>query len=138
MGAAPPRQTEFVFIIPGESFEEQLQRALSACSEFGFPPIVDEALEILRRSPNPGLIISVITSSEGFVRFGLQAPQPRKDTVQQLCEMSGAGCTEKIMSFQEKIGGLSPHFVEFQYLVEGFGYGVYNEGFDVVFHYKLT
>jgi len=136
MGAAPPRQTEFVFIIPGENFEEQLQRALSASAEFGFPPIVDDALEVLRKNPNPGLVMSVITSSEGFVRFGLLVPNGTRESVQALCEMSGSSA-EKIFKFQEKIWGAGPTFVEYQYLVEGFGYGVYKEGFDVVFHYKL-
>jgi len=138
MGAAPPRQTEIVFSLPGESFEEQMQRALSAYAEFGFPPIVDEAVDILRRNGTAGLVMSVITSSEGFVRLGLLAPEPNKETVQALCELSGAGSPEQIFNFEKMVGDIVPHSVEYQYLVEGFGYGVYKEGFDVVFHYKLS
>ena len=37
MGAAPPRQTEIRFMVSGDSFEEQLSRALSAFEAFGFP-----------------------------------------------------------------------------------------------------
>lgn len=39
MGAAPPRQTEIRFFLAGNSFDEQLQCALSAFQSFGFPNI---------------------------------------------------------------------------------------------------
>jgi len=39
MGAAPPRQTEFLFEIKGGNFTEQLNHALSAFTDFGFPAI---------------------------------------------------------------------------------------------------
>lgn len=138
MGAAPPRQTEITFFLPGQSFEEQLERGLSAYSDFGFPPIVDDALEILRKSGHPGLSLSVITSSEGFVRLGLVAPNPSQDIVRALCELSGAGSSEQIFTFEKSLGCSSAHSVEYQFLNSGFGYGVYKEGFDVVFHYQLS
>lgn len=138
MGAAPPRQTEIVFALPGETFEEQLSKAMSAYSDFGFPPIVEDALDILRRTSHVGLSLSVITSSEGFVRMGLLSPSPTKEAVAALCELSGAGSAEQIFNFEKCLGVSGPDSVEYQYLMEGFGYGVYKEGFDVVFHYKLS
>jgi len=36
------------------------------------------------------------------------------------------------------LGVDGPAFVEFQYLKEGFGYGVYPEGFDIVLHYSVS
>jgi len=138
MGAAPPRQTEIKLTLPGDTFEEQLERGLSAYAEFGFPPIVEDALEILRRSGRAGLSLSIITSSEGFVRLGLLAPTPSKEVVRALCELSGAGSADQIFNFEKQISCDYPDFVEYQFLNPGFGYGVYKEAFDVVFHYKLS
>lgn len=138
MGAAPPRQTEIVFSLPGDTFEEQLDKALSAYAEFGFPAIVDDALQILQRNGTPGLTMTVITSSEGFVRLGLLAPNPNRESVVALCELSGAGSGEPLFKLENCLGVDGPDMVEYQYLMEGFGYGVYKEGFDVVFHYKVS
>lgn len=135
MGAAPPRQTELKFKVPGEDFLEQLNTALSAFSSFGFPPIPDNAMKILRDSrPDAQLAMSVITSAEGFVRLGLMAPNPRTETVLALCSMCG-GNQDEMASFEASLGKDTPSFVEYQYLMKNFGYGVYKEGFDVVFHY---
>jgi hypothetical protein len=65
MGAAPPRQTEIRAALPGVGFEEQLGHALSAYQAFGFPPLPDEVLAVIRSSPKLGLRLSVVTSSEG-------------------------------------------------------------------------
>jgi len=135
MGAAPPRQTEIRVLLAG-SFEQQLQKAVSAYSEFGFPQIPEEALELLKQAKPPHLCMSVITSSEGFVRLGLMAPDPPKVTVESLCNLSG-GNTEQLLKFEHAIGVHGPSYVEFQFLVTGFGYGVYKEGFDIIFHYRV-
>jgi len=137
MGAAPPRQTEIRFLIPGANFSVQIGKAISAYADFGFPAIPDEALEILKHS-NPGaqLSMSVITSSEGFVRLGLFSPNPPINVVESLCNLSG-GNAEQLFKFEKALGAEGPAFVEFQYLMENYGYGVYKEGFDIVFHYKV-
>jgi len=136
MGAAPPRQTEIRFDIPGANFSLQLQKALTAYSEFGFPLIPDEALEILKQANPSCLSMSVITSSEGFVRLGLFAPNPPRHVVESLCNMSG-GNAEQLFKFEKSLNVDGPAYVEFLYLMENFGYGVYKEGFDIVFHYKV-
>jgi len=135
MGAAPPRQTEIRFAVIGDSFEEQLNRAHSAFDAFNFPPLPEEAVMIINECQNPGLQLSVITSAEGFVRLGLMVPNPPRDAVEKLCNMTGA--PGNLLRFQEEIESQGPAFAEFQYLMQGFGYGVYKEGFDVVFHYKV-
>lgn len=154
MGAAPPRQTEIRFLVPGESFEEQLERGLSAFQDFDFPPIpgifspscslplpshtVDDMLSLIRSSPEPGLAMSVITSSEGFVRLGLMCPRPERALVEQLCQITApGGSAAQILDFQNLLGVEGPAYAEYQYLMNGFGYGVYKEGFDVVFHYDV-
>jgi len=136
MGAAPPRQTEIRFLVTGESFDEQLQRGLSAFDAFGFPAVPDEMLSLIRASPRAGLALSVITSSEGFVRLGLLTPDPDRNIVEQLCQVGG-GTPAQLFQLEQSLGVNGPAFAEYQFLNKGFGYGVYKEGFDVVFHYNV-
>lgn len=135
MGAAPPRQTEMRLKLPGQDFNEQLTLAMDAFETFGFPPIPENAFKILKDSrPDGTLSLSVITSSEGFVRLGLLAPFPSTETVLALCAISG-GNQEEMAAFEASLGKENPSYVEYQYLMKNFGYGVYKEGFDIVFHY---
>jgi len=137
MGSAPPRQTELKMKLPGIDFAEQLNVGLSAFDTFGFPPIPDNAFRILKDSKaEGGLTLSVITSAEGFVRVGLLAPGPSTETVVSLCNISG-GNHEELASFEASLGRDCPSFVEYQYLMKNFGYGVYKEGFYIVFHYNV-
>jgi len=136
MGAAPPRQTEIRVSLPGSDFAHQLEVGLEAFSTFGFPPLPENALSILQASTKPGICLSIITSSEGFVRLGLLAPEPSPDTVQKLCSIAGANGSD-ITEFEGALGSSGPAYAEYQFLKEGFGYGVYKEGFDIVFHYSV-
>lgn len=139
MGAAPPRQTEIRMKLPGSDFNDQLRLAMDAFFVFGFPAIPDDALALIRRSTsetNGPLCLAVITSSEGFVRLGLLIPKPTHDTVVGLCQVGG-GSSDEILRFQSGLQSQGPLFAEYQYLMKGFGYGVYKEGFDIVFHYLV-
>jgi len=136
MGASPPRQTEIRFPIVADSFEGRLAKAMSAYEEFGFPVIQEKYVSVLREWNPASMELSVITSSEGFVRIGMILPDPDKNVVNKLCDNSAANPTGQ-MNFQGKMKIDRPAAVEFQHLMESFGYGVYNEGLNVVFHYKL-
>jgi len=136
MGAAPPRQTELRLKLPGSDFSSQLNVALDAFTMFGFPALPENALAVLHEHKPNGLCLSVITSSEGFVRLGLMAPKPNTDTVLKLCTIAGAN-NQELAAFEGSLGAEGPSFVEYQYLMQGFGYGVYKEGFDIVFHYNV-
>lgn len=139
MGAAPPRQTEIRMKLPGTDFNDQLRLAMDAFFVFGFPAIPDDALALIRRSAsdaNGALCLAVITSSEGFVRLGLLIPKPSHDTVTGLCQV-GSGNADEILRFQKALQSQGPLYAEYQYLMKGFGYGVYKEGFDIVFHYMV-
>lgn len=136
MGAAPPRQTEIRVHLPGTDFGHQLEVGLDAFESFGFPPLPENALSILKSSKISGLCLSVITSSEGFVRLGLLCPNPPRDVVQQLCSIAGASADD-VIDFETALESSGPSFAEYQFLKEGFGYGVYKEGFDIVFHYVV-
>lgn len=134
MGAAPPRQTEIRVRLPGTTFEAQLNVAQEAFNMFSFPAIPSDAMSALKADGKIGLCLSIITSSEGFVRLGLMSPNPSTDTVLKLCEVVGA-TNQTLAAFEGAMGSTGPQYVEYQYLKEGFGYGVYREGFDIVFHY---
>ena len=134
MGAAPPRQTEIRVKLPGDSFDTQFNAAEDAYKMFGFPAIPEGPHGIIREWKPVGLCLSVITSSEGFVRLGLMCPNPSTDTVVKLCQIVKAG-NEQLAAFEGSLGCDGPSYAEFQYLKEGFGYGVYKEGFDIVYHY---
>jgi len=136
MGAAPPRQTEIRIKLPGGSFDQQVVTGKDAFAMFGFPELPEGAVNVLNESRSTDLCMSIVTSSEGFVRLGLLAPKPKKDAIIKLCALAGAN-SEDIFSFERAIGADTPQFVEYQYLKEGFGYGVYKEGFDLIFHYSL-
>jgi len=137
MGAAPPRQTEIRINLPGDDFTQQLEIGLDAFSSFGFPDLPESALNVLRGQTVPGLQLSIITSSEGFVRLGLLCPKPSAETVEDLCNATGAQYGN-IKDFQTAIASDGPAFVEYQFLKAGFGYGVYREGFDIVFHFDIA
>jgi len=139
MGAAPPRQTEIRMKLPGTDFNDQLRLAMDAFFVFGFPAIPDEALTLIRRSSSEAhgpLCLAVITSSEGFVRLGLLIPKPPHEVVNGLCQLGG-GSSDEISKFQTALQSQGPAYAEYQYLMKGFGYGVYKEGFDIVFHYLV-
>lgn len=137
MGAAPPRQTEIRLKLPGGDFNSQLRVAMEAFFAFGFPAIPEDALGIIRRAGSDGggaICMSVITSSDGFVRLGVLLPKPNEEIVSSLCALMGAN-HEDIVRFQGALQSQGPAYAEYQYLMKGFGYGVYKEGFDIVFHY---
>jgi len=136
MGAAPPRQTELRFKVPGSDFETQVGIGLDAFKSLGFPDLPDTVLSLLKKSGNPGLNMSVITSSEGFVRLGLLVPKPKTQTVLDLCALVG-GNADSIANLEGSLAVDGPSFVEYQYLMKSFSYDVYKEGFDIVFHDKI-
>jgi len=138
MGAAPPRQTEFRLRLPGNDFGTQLKIALDAYEFFGFPQIPADALAVLRNSNASFICLSVITSSDGFVRLGLLSPTPSSDSVVKLCTIAGgSGAYNALAALEGSVSSEGPAYVEYQFLKDGFGYGVYKEGFDVVFHYDI-
>lgn len=137
MGAAPPRQTELRIRLPGADFSAQLAVAMDAYVMFNFPQPPEGAMQVLNElKPSMGMNLSIITSSEGFVRLGLLIPKPPTTVVAKLCSVVNA-TNDELAALEGSLGTDGPTWVEYQFLKEGFGYGVYKEGFDVVFHYHV-
>jgi len=138
MGAAPPRQTELRLKLPGSTPQAQIKLGLDAFPAFDFPPVPEDVLKIIYGAAvnYDGCTMSVITSSEGFVRLGVLIPKPSTETVLSLLEIAN-GNRNNLALFEGSLHSSGPSFVEYQYLQKGFGYGVYKEGFDIVFHYDV-
>jgi len=137
MGAAPPRQTELRVKLPGATHEMQLNLGIESFTAFDLPKIPDDVQKIIRTGASSGQCnLSVITSSEGFVRLGLMVPKPSTETQLALLSIAGGNKSELAL-FEGSLQSSGPSYVEYQYLSKGFGYGVYKEGFDIVFHYEV-
>eukprot|EP01103_Thecamoeba_quadrilineata_P009919 TRINITY_DN202_c0_g1_i1.p1 TRINITY_DN202_c0_g1~~TRINITY_DN202_c0_g1_i1.p1 ORF type:complete len:469 (-),score=84.70 TRINITY_DN202_c0_g1_i1:80-1486(-) len=137
MGAVPPRQTEIRVLIPGNDVATQLKIALNAFEIFGFEMPPDGALNIMRSMTTPGIVVSIITSSEGFVRLGILMPKPSAENVTKIITFSN-GNKENYEKLTKSVSKTTPAFAEFLHLKQGYGYSVYTEGFDIVFHFLLN
>jgi len=137
MGAAPPRQTELRLVLPGADAASQLMIAQNAFASFEFPAIPAEMLSLISdyQPPEP-YCLSIVTSSEGFVRIGLLIPRPPRDLIGRMADACG-GRRDAIDAFANTVGCEVPQYAEYQYLMKGYGYNVYKEGFDVMFHWNI-
>jgi len=137
MGAAPPRQTELRVVLPGADSMSQLTLAQNAFASFEFPPIPAEMLSLITDFvPSEPYCLSIVTSSEGFVRIGLLIPKPPRDLVCRMADACG-GRRDAVEAFANTVGCQVPQYAEYQYLMKGYGYNVYKEGFDVMFHWNI-
>lgn len=139
MGAQPPRQSEISIDLPGATCEEQLKVAESAFHTFGFPALPDDVVDYVRTFKNNHLKLFINVTFEGFVKTSLLLPYPPAADVGQFFAMAGLHESRQAsLKTLEAAVGVKPAFVEFIFLKEGFGYGVYKEGFDVAFHLHST
>jgi len=130
MGASPPRQTE-IRIVLNHEWAKNFEMIVSALKAFSVPELPGDMKKGLQKWQPKKAELSVVTSSEGFVRVGLIFPEPTADVVDAL-----AGHNRPFMDFQKNIKK-EPSFLEIQYLMSGFGYAVYQEGYKIKLHYAL-
>jgi len=139
MGAAPPRQTEIRFDITGNTLLQQLEIALSAWNEFEFPPLPQTVTDLILSNKNEqaGLSMSVITSTQHFVKLGIYLPSPSKQIIDRCYTLKETTNRQLVSKLEENLQSNGPDFVEFHHLRQGYGYEVYTEGFDITFHYHV-
>jgi hypothetical protein len=130
MGASPPRQTEIRISLANE-FSKNFELIVSALKSFSVPEIPSDYQKALKRWAPKKVEVSVVTSSEGFVRVGLIFPDPTHEVVEAM-----GGHNRPYMDFQKNIKK-EASCIEVQYLMSGFGYAVYQEGYKVKLHYAL-
>jgi len=132
MGAAPPRQTELKFKLPGSDFDTQCQLVKESIAAFDFPDIPQSTWDIITEAKVPGVRFSIIITDEGFARVGALFPKPTHAMVRRLC----TGDHAVLESLETVLG--EPTYVEYFNLNSGFGYGVYTTGHSVGFHYAIN
>jgi len=130
MGASPPRQTEIRIALPFD-FPKNFEMIQTALKAFSVPEIPSDYQKGIKKWQPKKIELSVVTSSEGFVRIGLIFPDPTSEIVDAL-----GGHNRPFMDFQKNIKR-EPSFIEVQYLMSGFGYAVYQEGYKIKLHYAL-
>jgi hypothetical protein len=92
-----------------------------------------------------GVRLVVVTSVDGLVRIGVMLPDPDVIVLDKLCALGG-GSSSTLQSFGRFLDILSKetapdvagkHYVEFFLTMSPFDYGVYKQGFDVMFHFNV-
>jgi len=135
MGAQPPRQSEISIDLPGATCAEQLAVAESAFETFGFPALPVDVVEYIKAYRNNHLKLFINVTFEGFVKTSILLPYPPAKDLGRFYQLAGLHeSRQSSLKTLEAAVGVTPTYVEFIYLKEGFGYGVYKEGFDVAFH----
>ncbi|BFU19850.1 hypothetical protein conserved domain containing [Entamoeba histolytica] len=136
MGATPPRQTDFKFKVVGPN-QVKLTVIKEACSTFGFPPISNTLEEVICNLGNSisEITLSIITSTDGFVKLGVIIPQPTAEIISKLVESVPGHEISIHQSMLNSFG--QPIAVEYSFLNKGFGFEVYREGVDVHIYYNL-
>jgi hypothetical protein len=136
IGATPPRQTEFRFLLPGDTLEEQLEAAQSLYNIQKVPWVSDLHIGYLQDHPPRGrLMITAIAVEESIVQISLCAPNPNEELYISLSPPDET--RPKLVELQLELGFLLPSVVEFRHLMPSFGYQVYEEGPSVHFHYLV-
>ena len=92
----------------------------------GFPYPPEEAVEVLKKSKELDVMISITTKE--MILISMIIPNPN----QQLLNKFSPNNLDKI---QNALGNACA--LEFQFLKEGYGYHVYPEGYDVLVGYKF-
>ncbi|KAL7722700.1 PH domain-containing protein [Entamoeba marina] len=136
MGATPPRQTEFRFKIFGTN-QVKLSIIQEAAQTFKFPPLPPVLEEVLSNIGQTigDVLMSVITSTDGFVKFSVIIPLPTASIISKLLESVPGSDLNKHQFMLNSFG--QPAAIEYSYLNSGFGFDVYKEGIDVHVHYNI-
>ncbi|ELP85185.1 hypothetical protein EIN_082970 [Entamoeba invadens IP1] len=136
MGATPPRQTDFKFKIVGPN-QVKLSIVKEAGDAFGFPKIPQTLEDIILGLDNSitEISLSVVTSTDGFVKFGVIIPTPTVYAVADMLQIVPEADLAKHQFYLNSFG--QPSAIEYAYLNKGFGFEVYKEGVDVHVYYTL-
>jgi len=129
VGETIPRPFELRFSLPSDNSK---QKVLEAWTDFGFPQIPQNFLELLESKGEWKL--GVTSTDEFFVKISILIVPKDEKHLEEVCQAASVD-RQKILEFGKKLGKETPDFIEFQHLMEGFGYGVYKEGFDPHFVY---
>jgi len=79
IGVAPPRQSEYMIKVPGETYEEQLNCCLDGVKSF-LPSnyLPTSVTNVLEKFKPVGLLFFVTVTSDGFCKMGILVPSTIK------------------------------------------------------------
>jgi len=129
VGESLPRPCEVRFSVPSKVVAEE------AWSMFEFPSMSPE-LRTLLESRDDSWEVVVVATSDSFVRLGIRIVPKNWDHLEHICKASGSS-VEEVNRIGSVFGKEVPDMIEFQHLNHGFGYEVYQEGFQLHFLYNL-
>jgi len=128
VGESLPRPCEVRFTVPSKNVAEE------AWSTFEFPSIPSELMNLLDSRGNWEVV--VVATADSFVRLGIRIVPKDLNHLEQLCHLTDTSL-EDVKKFGGAFGKEMPDMIEFQHLNFGFGYDVYQEGFQLHFLYNL-
>jgi len=131
MGAEPPRRTEFHFNLKNFSFEKQMEIIKSAF-KFSALEIPEDFMNIILMVKEQPLILTFNLTGEEFVKLGVLLPDP---TMEQVNLVSGEN--RKTLTRFERTMEVKPCLIEGVSVNKNWSY-IFNEGWNVYLHYKLT
>eukprot|EP01091_Cochliopodium_minus_P015492 TRINITY_DN5539_c0_g1_i1.p1 TRINITY_DN5539_c0_g1~~TRINITY_DN5539_c0_g1_i1.p1 ORF type:complete len:450 (-),score=118.93 TRINITY_DN5539_c0_g1_i1:40-1389(-) len=139
VGAESPRITEMRFKLPGDDVSSQLKVALSTFEKFEFPQMItEEAIKMIETGTKAEMLISISIADDEFVKIGILQPITNSQQIEQMCQLFGKNSFSSIQKLQKFINfSDNSSFIEYMVLKEGFGFGVYQEGFNALFHFVL-
>jgi len=109
---------------------------LKAWSAFGFPAIPDSVLPTIPSHFSTPWQLNVTITDHNFMKIEVLVPNSTQDQIDNICS-SLMYDPDKIRAFAHTVDKNLPDFVQYQLLSEGFGFGVYKEGFSVSFVYNI-
>ena len=105
---------------------------------FDFPmQLPEEAIKLMEMGSKAEMILSICLADDEFVKIGILQPITDFQLISQTCQMVGKNYPsiqklQKYVNFNENTS-----YVEYVFLKEGFGFGVYQEGFNVILHFDF-
>ncbi|KAL7718382.1 PH domain-containing protein [Entamoeba marina] len=132
LGVTPPRQTEFRFKVSGHDRAFIVKDIYDKLRVKGFNLLLQK---VINDAPTKEVIISVKTTNFDLVKISTIIEYPSAEIIRNLLSMIKGFYYEKHSELIKTFG--NPISVEYSFLQIGFGYEVFNEGFDVSLCYNL-
>jgi len=143
IGTDPPRQTGFMFKVPGETYEAQIICCIDGINTFsGEGNLPDNVVKVLEKYKPIGMHFFVTITSEGFCKFGILVPINTYELRNAFIACNTQVNTNKIdpKEFFDKFSKetkTQAKYARLHWIIPHFGYGLYVEGFQIAFDFDF-
>ncbi|KAL7712742.1 PH domain-containing protein [Entamoeba marina] len=139
IGDNPPRISRFQFLLD-ENVKDRYDTLMGSLKKLSLQNLPDSMQKVFYSIKNdlPCLVIDIQICIDGFVRFGFLIPNLNDDDAIKF--LKAAKATDKEIEIHKSLmenNTISIQYLECSLLNNGFGCGVYKEGWDVHVHYFL-